>query len=442
MLLPCAVLRARAELWLALEEQKIQPGEYLLIARQTSPHLFLLSISHSLRITQSIIFDLRRSKQRSSRTSDIASSIMHAITATATLLSLATLSLAHGTPPPPPPPPPGYQAPPPQYKPTTTSFSVSILPITTSEPIFSILPISLSTTTCTQTICADYVNECGQWYGGCYAACPDSPKPTFTPPPCTKTTTTSKATTTSKPASKKSSTATCTQTICADYINECGQWYGGCYAACPGLPKPTFTPPPCTKTIVPITTTTTTPTSSKPGKPTSSCAQTICVDKINSCGIRYGDCYANCPDSPPPTFTTPPCPPTTTGKPTGKPATTTCTQTICVDKVNSCGLKYGGCYANCPDSPPPTFTTPPCPTTTQKSTLTFSASLPILTLTTATTSCPFLCRDYFDSCGNTFGPGCYTSCPGAKEPSYTTPFCASATTTKPAVTTTAKPKGY
>jgi hypothetical protein len=27
-------------------------------------------------------------------------------------------------------------------------------------------------------------------------------------------------------------------------------------------------------------------------------------------------------------------------------------------------LKYGGCYANCPDSPTPTFSPPPCPTST------------------------------------------------------------------------------
>lgn len=44
--------------------------------------------------------------------------------------------------------------------------------------------------------------------------------PTFTKPPCNSTTTT-------KPTTTSAST-TCKGTICADYINECGQMYGGC----------------------------------------------------------------------------------------------------------------------------------------------------------------------------------------------------------------------
>ncbi|EPS44792.1 hypothetical protein H072_1205 [Dactylellina haptotyla CBS 200.50] len=137
----------------------------------------------------------------------------------------------------------------------------------------------------------------------------------------------------------KATTTSCGLTICADYINSCGMGYGGCYPACPGLPTPTFTPPPCPTTTKKTTTTTT--------------CRTICVDAINECGIRYGGCYCS---GGPPNYTKPPCPSTTTTK----PPTTTC-RTICVDAVNECGIKYGGCYCA---GGPPNYTKPPCPTTT------------------------------------------------------------------------------
>lgn len=45
-----------------------------------------------------------------------------------------------------------------------------------------------------------------------------------------------------------------------------------------------------------------------------------------------------------PTPSIPPCP---TLSSTSTPASTTCTRTICVDKVSPCGQKYGGCaYVN------------------------------------------------------------------------------------------------
>jgi hypothetical protein len=42
-----------------------------------------------------------------------------------------------------------------------------------------------------------------------------------------------------------------------------------------------------------------------------------------------------------------------------------------------------------------------------------------------TSSCGFICRDYIDDCGNTYGPGCYTTCAGQSTsiPSFTTPYC-------------------
>ena len=49
--------------------------------------------------------------------------------------------------------------------------------------------------------------------------------------------------------------------------------------------------------------------------------------------------------------------PTITTKPSliTKTVKLTCTVTKCIDKVNSCKKKYGGCYESCPGSPEPTF---------------------------------------------------------------------------------------
>ncbi|KAF2724886.1 hypothetical protein K431DRAFT_197635, partial [Polychaeton citri CBS 116435] len=131
-----------------------------------------------------------------------------------------------------------------------------------------------------QTICADYINDCGQTYGGCYPACSGYTTPSFTPPPCTATPT---------------NTASCTI-----YVNSCGLTYGGCYDSCK-TPSPSFSDPGCG----PTTTTTTPP----PGPTTTdvpSCG-TRCVDYINSCGQTYGGCYDDCASTTP-SFTDPGCP--------------------------------------------------------------------------------------------------------------------------------------
>ncbi|KAK6355234.1 hypothetical protein TWF696_004348 [Orbilia brochopaga] len=96
---------------------------------------------------------------------------------------------------------------------------------------------------------------------------------------------------------RPTTTPKCTLTLCADGVNECGMWYGGCFPACPGLPTPTFTPPPC-------------PTTSK-----KKCDITLCADMVNECGMMYGGCFEACPDSPTPTFVPPPCPTKGHGKP-------------------------------------------------------------------------------------------------------------------------------
>ena len=174
-----------------------------------------------------------------------------------------------------------------------------------------------------RTKCVDMVNKCGLKFGGCYDEC-KTPTPTWTTPACP--TTTSKWTTSTR---KPSSADNCsTRTVCADYVNACGQWYGGCFADC--RPWPTFTPPPCTKTtkvpvptdpnpVTRITTESVTfktklPTSisiiTPPPKPSDCKQRTVCVDYINACGQTYGGCFPDC--KPWPTFTPPACTKTAT----------------------------------------------------------------------------------------------------------------------------------
>ncbi|KAF2443285.1 hypothetical protein P171DRAFT_322009, partial [Karstenula rhodostoma CBS 690.94] len=88
---------------------------------------------------------------------------------------------------------------------------------------------------CTLSVCADYINSCGRWYGGCYAVCPGYTTPRFTDPGCPTT-------------SSRASVIVpevCSTTLCADYINDCGIMYGGCFLDCPGHTTPSFTDPGC-----------------------------------------------------------------------------------------------------------------------------------------------------------------------------------------------------
>jgi hypothetical protein len=152
----------------------------------------------------------------------------------------------------------------------------------TAPPCSSVASSTTTDDCSTRTVCADYINECGQWYGGCFPDC--KPWPTFSKPVCTSTTTSASVTTvsittisvTSATVTPLSSTTTnChNQTICADYINECGQTYGGCFSAC--KPYRTFTAPACTTTTT---------------APSSTCG-TICRDYLKTCSggevLTYG----------------------------------------------------------------------------------------------------------------------------------------------------------
>ncbi|RPA93533.1 hypothetical protein L873DRAFT_53118 [Choiromyces venosus 120613-1] len=175
--------------------------------------------------------------------------------------------------------------------------------------------------------------------------------PTFTKPPCPTTTT-------KEPASP---TQTCTQRICADYVNECGQWYGGCFLdpVCTGGTKwPSFTKPTCPPTT----------TAALKPRTTTSCDSTICADFVNECGLKYGGCFLDpkCTGGTAwPTFSKPPCPTTSRTTSTRKPVKT-CSQSICADYVNECGRKYGGRFLGpkCTSGTAwPKFPKPPCPTT-------------------------------------------------------------------------------
>ncbi|KAI5851733.1 hypothetical protein DFP73DRAFT_167314 [Morchella snyderi] len=209
-------------------------------------------------------------------------------------------------------------------------------------------PSSSSTSAC-PSICADYINECGMMYGGCFS----DPKctggtawPTFSKPPCPTA----------------SPTSSVCPTICADYINDCGQMYGGCFPdpqCTGGTAFPSFSKPPC-----PTTTTTPPPTITTVPGSTTTCSTFICSDFINSCGRIEGVClldpYCTHNGVFPTTYSLGPC---TTTTETYTP--TQACNTICVDKINGCGQKYGGCFPDptCTGGTAwPTFSSPACPT--------------------------------------------------------------------------------
>ncbi|KAM0714418.1 hypothetical protein Q7P37_010205 [Cladosporium fusiforme] len=203
-----------------------------------------------------------------------------------------------------------------------------------------------------------------------------------------------------------SSSSTCTTTLCVDLINSCSQSYGGCFPACSGYTTPSFVDPGCPPTTKPVPPTTT------PGDPqTSDCSSTVTETVCSPTPSSQTNTSPKCPTTITKTscFPVDPNQPTTTPPPTSDPST--CTESICADYVNSCGISYGGCYPACTGYTTPSFTDPGCPLTTT------SCS------SSSSKACEFVCLDYFDECGNTYGPGCWTSCSGGAIPTFTTPLC-------------------
>ncbi|KAI0968653.1 hypothetical protein F4678DRAFT_195261 [Xylaria arbuscula] len=165
------------------------------------------------------------------------------------------------------------------------------------------------------------------------------------------------ATTTCIPTSEIPPTRT---TLCVDYSLPCGTpptatvWYGGCHDI---TETTTYTPPPC-------------PTG---GDSMVSCTSTgtICDDRFKTCAtttLSYGACHDACVTL---TYSEPPCPtPTESSSSSASDSSSSCTYTytLCEDHIETCGsptptafLTYGGCHPACEH---PTYTPPPCPTTT------------------------------------------------------------------------------
>lgn len=100
-----------------------------------------------------------------------------------------------------------------------------------------------------------------------------------------------------------------------------------------------------------------------------------------------------------------------------------CKNIICYDYINTCSIRYGTCYPACAAHARPTFAgAGPCEGGQFRSS--FSKSEKIATR--AADTCGYKCDYRTDSCSNTFGPGCYTSCSGSPAPLFTTPVCETA----------------
>ncbi|KAF3097175.1 hypothetical protein TWF569_002947 [Orbilia oligospora] len=190
------------------------------------------------------------------------------------------------------------------------SFVVAAVYAVTGYAQTPVYTTTLRTTTSScPVICYDYVNACGQGYGGCVPRCPGDPMPTFIAPSCSKTTTGPITTTSFVPTTTKSTTSTTScPTLCIDYINTCGGMWGTCVPRCPGSTLPTFTPPPCKSPTTPAITTTPPPTTTPRLTTTSTTScPTLCVDQLNSCGSWWGTCIPRCPGQTMTAVTPPPC---------------------------------------------------------------------------------------------------------------------------------------
>jgi hypothetical protein len=179
--------------------------------------------------------------------------------------------------------------------------------------------------------------------------------------------------------------STCSGTICIDATNACGKWYGGCYPYCHGGQRPTPTPPPCPST--------------PSGTSSIDTASYPSASLVSQQTLSIADLFPHDPDDP-----------------------YNCNSVVCDDYMNSCGLRYGGCYRRCSGYTRPSFSAPVCPVPTAAPGSGFARS----TITLAPgglASCTSTCDVRTDACGYLYGPGCYTSCPGDAVPAFSTPVC-------------------
>ncbi|KAK1755027.1 hypothetical protein QBC47DRAFT_446768 [Echria macrotheca] len=172
--------------------------------------------------------------------------------------------------------------------------------------------------------------------------------------------------------------------------------------------------------------------------------RTLCVDGINTCGVRFGGCYDVCkPESKPiaplcVVTSATPAPPATSVAATSTADATTPTNTTVIKSTRT-------------RHRPSSRTRRPRPTRQQPSgTVVAVTSVPVPTPPAITTSpltsvtCPdgklgsgqTLCMDMFDKCGQTYG-GCFQDC--KPWPTFTPRSPCPDNTTSSAVTTSAIP---
>lgn len=178
----------------------------------------------------------------------------------------------------------------------------------------------------------------------------------------------------------------------------------------------------------------------------SSCKNRSCFDYVNECGKPYGGCVDMCGGTFSwPSFTKPACPATAAvqqAQVTGAPAalqfssaarlgpavtrtTTGCSETICIDAINDCGIWYGGCFPICSGYPRPSPTPPPCPASVIVPAYTPSAAVTTISiphLLPGTDCDQIVCLDYKNACDVKYG-GCFPICGGVSTPVYTDPGC-------------------
>ncbi|KAF2214342.1 hypothetical protein CERZMDRAFT_120565 [Cercospora zeae-maydis SCOH1-5] len=216
-------------------------------------------------------------------------------------------------------------------------------------------------------------------------------------------------------------------TLCVDKVNDCGNMYGGCYNYCTE-PQKEFLVPACdglgafNETCYYGPANKGSPfagqcyasnTTAPPSGPDADC--TVCVDRVNDCGQKYGECRNFCKNG---QFelSVPDCngvsgqkvictfkknkegltiggciPAPTPPSPSGQNCR------ICVDRANDCGKMYGGCYNFC-NEPSKTFDVPECNGVKKTE----------------------VCEYATNECGKVYG-GCYPS--GGPVPPFEAPSC-------------------
>ena len=283
----------------------------------------------------------------------------------------------------------------------------AILLVTFVAPLLvSAAPSRPSATNECPIVCIDLLSDCGVRYGGCVPHCKGEPMPAFSEPPC-PTATPTQIEKRQAPADATSSDKSC-PTVCIDGISDCGERFGGCIPLCKGDPLPKWSTSAC-PTTTPTPKVEKRDLAPKPTSIEKNCP-TVCIDGISDCGERFGGCVPHCPGEPWPTFSTSDCPTATSTKVEKRdvePEPTSTCPIVCIDGISDCGERFGGCVPHCKGEPWPTFSTSACPTT---ATPTATPHSGVAKRSEGDKeSCPEICIDAINDCGIRFG-GCGPVC--------------------------------